>query len=219
MATATARKLKIKEGFGLLTIHAIANFQKQLEPLPANVKISATAKGYNQVHWFVKNKAQLEKELNTILPLIKDEVTCWIYYPKGTSKVQTDLTRDKGWEALLKHDDTLTWISLISFDETWSAFGFRLKTEADKKKAAHPKERTIFEYADAKAKTVRLPDDLATALKNNKKQESFFNTLSFTNRKEYVEWIVTAKRAETRTQRIKATIERLSKEWKNPANL
>jgi hypothetical protein len=219
MATATALKLKIKEGFGLLTIHATANFQKQLGPLPANVKISATAKGYNQVHWFVKNKAQLEKELNTILPLIKDEVTCWIYYPKGTSKVQTDLTRDKGWEALLKHDDTLTWISLISFDETWSAFGFRLKTEADKKKAAHPKERTIFEYADAKTKTVRLPGDLATALKNNKKQESFFNTLSFTNRKEYVEWIVTAKRAETRTQRIKATIERLSKEWKNPANL
>lgn len=219
MSTATAKKLKIKEGFTLLTVHAPTDFQKQLQPLPVNVKILTTSNKYNQVHWFVKNKAQLEKELNTILPLIKDDIPCWIYYPKGTSKMQTDLTRDKGWDALLKHDDTLTWISLISFDEIWSVFGFRLKTEADRKKAAQPKERPIFEYIDTKTKTIRLPGDLADALKNNKKQESFFNNLSFTNRKEYVEWIVTAKREETRTQRIKDTIDKLRKQWKNPANL
>ena len=219
MPTTTAQKLKIKEGFILLTIHAPTDFQKKLEPLPPEVKISDAAKKYNQVHWFVKNKSQLEKELDTILPLIKNDVTCWIYYPKGTSKIQTDLTRDKGWDALLKHDNTLTWISLISFDEIWSVFGFRLKTEADKKKAAQPKERPVFEYIDVKTKTIRLPVDLEAALKNNKKQESFFNTLSFTNRKEYVEWILTAKREETRAQRIKNTIERLGKEWKNPANL
>jgi Bacteriocin-protection, YdeI or OmpD-Associated len=219
MATATAQKLKIKAGFTLLTFHAPKDFQKQLQPLPAGVKISATAKNYNQVHWFVENKAQLEKELDTILTLIKDEVTCWIYYPKGTSKIQTDLTRDKGWDSLLKRNDKLTWINLISFDETWSVFGCRLKTEADRRKAAQPRQRPIFEYIDAKTKTIRLPGDLEDALKNNKKQESFFNTLSFTNRKEYVEWIVTAKREETRIQRVNATIERLGKEWKNPANL
>ena len=219
MSTAIAQKLKIREGFTLLAIHAPAGFQKQLQPLPANVKILATSKEYNQVHWFVENKARLEKELDTVLPLIKNDITCWIYYPKGTSKMQTDLTRDKGWDALLKHNDTLTWISLISFNEIWSVFGFRLKTAADKKKAAQPKERPIFAYIDAKTKTIRLPPDLEAALKNNKKQESFFNTLSFTNRKEYVEWIVTAKREQTRMQRIKDTIERLGKEWKNPANL
>ena len=133
--------------------------------------------------------------------------------------MQTDLTRDKGWDALLKHKDTFTWINLISYNEIWSAFGFRLKTAADRKKEANPKERPIFEYIDAKAKTIRLPGDLAAELKNNKKLELFFNTLSFTNRKEYVEWILTAKREETRKQRIKDTIERLRKEWKNPANL
>jgi Bacteriocin-protection, YdeI or OmpD-Associated len=219
MPTTTAQKLRIQEGFTLLAIHAPADFQEKLQPLPPSVKILTTSKKCNQVHWFVEDKARLEKELNTILPLVKNEVTCWIYYPKGTSKMQTDLTRDKGWDALLSHNDTLTWINLISFDEIWSVFGFRLKTEADRKKAEQPKERPIFEYIDAKTKTIRLPDDLAAALKNNKKQELFFNTLSFTNRKEYVEWIVTAKRAETRTQRIKGTIEKLGKEWKNPANL
>jgi len=218
MPATTAQKLRIKEGFSLLTIHAPADFQKQLQPLPDDVKISATAKKFNQVHWFVQNKAQLEKELNTVLGIIKDEVICWVYYPKGTSKMQTDLTRDKGWDSLLNHSE-LTWISLISFDETWSVFGFRQKTEADKKKEAKPKVREIFDYIDAKTKTVRLPDDLAAILKKNKKQEAFFNTLSFTNRKEYIEWIVTTKREETRIQRIKETIEKLGKEWKNPRNL
>ena len=218
MPTTAAQKLRIKEGFSLLTIHAPADFQKQLQPLPDDVKISATAKKFNQVHWFVQNKAQMEKELDTVLGLIKEEVICWVYYPKGTSKMQTDLTRDKGWDSLLNHSE-LTWISLISFDETWSVFRFRQKTEADKKKEAKPKVREIFDYIDAKTKTVRLPDDLAAILKKNKKQEAFFNTLSFTNRKEYIEWIVTAKREETRIQRIKETIEKLGKEWKNPRNL
>ena len=47
----------------------------------------------------------------------------WICYPKGSSKIQTDLTRDKGWQPLDGSD--LMWLSLVSIDETWSAFGLR----------------------------------------------------------------------------------------------
>jgi len=213
-----AQKLKIKENFTLLTINAPADFKKNIGELPRGVKISPDSKNYNQVHWFVMSKVHMDKELTKVLKLVKDDVVLWIYYPKGTSKLQTDLTRDKGWENLLKHDE-LGWISLISFDDTWSTFGSRLKTEADKKREQKPGERPIFDYVDPKTKSVRLPDDLATTLKKNKKQEDFFNTLSFTNKKEYIEWIITAKREETRTERIKGTIERLAKEWKNPRNL
>jgi uncharacterized protein YdeI (YjbR/CyaY-like superfamily) len=60
---------------------------------------------------------------------------------------------------------------------------------------------------------------MAAILKKNKKQSDFFTTLSFTNKKEYIEWIVTAKREETRTQRLTGTIERLGKGWKNPTNI
>lgn len=218
MAGSPAQKLKIKEGFTLLTIHAPADFKKSLGQLPAGVKITADGKSYQQVHWFVLNRAQMEKELDKVLKLVKDDVLCWIYYPKGSSKLQTDLTRDKGWDALLAHKE-LHWISLISFDDTWSAFAFRQKTAADKKKDEKPKERPIFDYIDAAAKTVRLPEDLAKVLAKHKKEEAFFNTLSFTNRKEYVEWIVTAKREETRNERVAGTIERLAKSWKNPRNM
>lgn len=219
MPTTIAQKLKIKDGYTLFTLHAPVYFKEHLQPLPIDVKISTIAKNYNQVHWFVENKAQMEKEMGMALTLLKDDVALWIYYPKGTSKMQTDLTRDKGWESLQAHGDKLTWISLISFDETWSVFGCRAKTAADKKKEAKPNVREIFNWVDSETKTIKLPDDLAAALKKNKKEAGYFDTLSFSNKKEYIEWIVTAKREETRMQRIKETIEKLGKKWKNPRNI
>jgi hypothetical protein len=220
MANSIAQKLKIRQGDTLLSLNAPANFKKDLQPLPPGVKIITSGKSYNQVHWFVMNRAQLEKELGKVLKLLKEGIIVWVYYPKGTSKVQSDLTRDKGWDHLMQEKDKLSWISLISFNDTWSVFGFRAKTEADKKKEAKPKEeREIFKWVDPKTKEVKLPDDLAIALKKNKKQADFFHMLSFTNKKEYIEWIVTAKREETRNERITGTIERLAKQWKNPRNI
>lgn len=217
MPTSASQKLKIKQGSTLLTINAPAGFKTELGELPEGVTISPTAKTYNQIHWFVKTKAQMDTELDKVLKLLKDDIVCWIYYPKGTSKMQTDLTRDKGWEELLKHNH-LQWISLISFNDTWSVFGMRLKTEADRKKEAKPKERPIFNYIDAKAKTIRLPDDFLAQLHKAQSEKAFFDSLSFTNKKEYVEWIVNAKRDETRATRVRESIERLAKGWKNPAN-
>lgn len=219
MATTLAKKLRISPGAKLLTVNAPAGFAGSLGPVPPGVQVSAGVKDYGQIHWFVKSKAQMEKELPKVLKLLKPDIICWIYYPKGTSGVQTDLTRDKGWDTLLGHKH-LQWISLISFDDTWSAFGIRLQTEADRKKVEAPaKERPILEYIDAATKAVRLPDDLAAAMKRSKAAREFYDTLSFTNKKEYVEWVVTAKREETRTERVKGTIERLQNGWKNPRNL
>ena len=220
MANTIAQKLRIIQGATLLALNAPDNFKKGLTGLPSGVKIVTDGKEYDQVHWFVFNRVQLEKEMSKIMKLLKEGVTVWVYYPKGTSKIQTDLTRDKGWDCLLKEGDKLTWISLISFDDTWSVFGFRPKTEADKKKDAKPKEeREIFKWVNPTTKEVKLPDDLASAFKKNKKQADYFDTLSFTNKKEYIEWIVTAKREETRKERIDGTIERLEKQWKNPRNI
>lgn len=219
MANTVSNKLRIKANYSLLTLNAPADFKKGLTGLPAGVKISGKTKEYDQVHWFVKSKAQLEKEMSKVMKLVKPGVIVWVYYPKGTSKIQTDLTRDKGWDCLLSEGDKLTWISLISFDDTWSVFGFRPKTEADRKKEAKPKPREIFNWVNPETKEVKLPDDMSAALKKNKKQSDFFNALSFTNKKEYIEWIVTAKREETRTERVKETITRLGKGWKNPRNI
>jgi hypothetical protein len=220
MATSISGKLRIKPRDILLTLNAPADFKKGLQALPAGVRVIDSGKDYNQVHWFVFNQAQLQKELSKVMKLVRPEVIVWVYYPKGTSGIQTDLNRDKGWECLMKEGDKLTWISLISFNDRWSVFGLRAKTEADKKKEAKPApEREIFKWVNAPTKEIKLPDDLAATLKKNKKASDFFNTLSFTNKKEYIEWIVTAKQEKTRDERVSGTIERLGKEWKNPRNI
>lgn len=220
MANSISTKLRIRPGQTLLTLHAPADFKKGLEPTPPGVKISTTAANFDQVHWFVIDQAQLEKELSRVMKLVRPGVLVWVYYPKGSSGMQTDLNRDKGWDCLLAEDEKLAWINLISFNETWSVFGFRAKTEEDRKKQEKGKpEREIFKWVDPKTKKVRLPDDLASALRKKPKDATFFEGLSFTNKKEYIEWIVTAKRPETRLERISGTMKRLAKQWKNPRNM
>jgi hypothetical protein len=75
------------------------------------------------VQVFVKSKAELAKLTPKVLRALKPESLLWISFPKGTSKIQTDLTRDKGWEAVQQGD--LKWVNLISVNETWSAFALR----------------------------------------------------------------------------------------------
>jgi uncharacterized protein YdeI (YjbR/CyaY-like superfamily) len=73
--------------------------------------------------------------------------------------------------------------------------------------------------ATTKSKTVLVvPDDLKAALKKNKKAATTFDGFSYSNQKEYVEWIVEAKREETRLKRLETTIEWLAegkvRNWK-----
>ena len=214
MALTVPQKLKIKEGFSILTLNAPPGYKKTLGQLPPGVKISDGLKTFDQVHWFVKNKSEMNKDLRKVMSLIKDQVTCWIFFPKGSSGIQTDLNRDTGWNEIMKQNKQ--WINLISFDETWSAFGLREKTIADRVKASKPAERAIFQYADSKTKTIKLPGDLAEAFKKNAKAEQYFNSLAFSHKREYLEWIITAKREETREKRVKQTIEMLLKDFRNP---
>ena len=75
----------------------------------------------------------------------------------------------------------------------------------------------IFDYADSKTKTVRLPDDLSKVLAKNKKAHKNFELLAYSNKREYVEWIISAKRDETRQVRLQSTIEKLLLGKKNPS--
>ncbi|MBL7730540.1 MAG: YdeI/OmpD-associated family protein [Chitinophagaceae bacterium] len=219
MPTPVADKLKIKPGHILLPLNTPAGFVKGLGKLPAGATVKPGAKTFDQVHWFVLNRQQMEKEMGKVMKLLKPGITVWVYYPKVTSKIQTDLTRDKGWDCLLAESDKLAWISLVSFDDTWSVFGFRAKTEADKKKDAKPKpEREVFNWVNPETKEVKLPADVEASLKKQKAVNEYFQSLAFTHKKEYLEWIVTAKKAETRLARLAKMMEMLGKKWKNPAN-
>jgi hypothetical protein len=63
--------------------------------------------------------------------------------------------------------------------------------------------------ADAEARTVEVPDDLAVALADDVKARETFDALATTHRKEFVRWVNEAKRDTTRAQRIARTVEML----------
>ena len=63
---------------------------------------------------------------------------------------------------------------------------------------------------DTEPRTVRVPADLRQALRADDAAWKAFSKLSFTHRREYVEWVDEAKRPETRARRIAATVERVT---------
>jgi len=54
---------------------------------------------------------------------------------------------------------------------------------------------------------VVVPDDLAAALKKHRKAASAFEAFSPSQRREYIEWLTEAKRADTRARRLAQAIE------------
>lgn len=72
---------------------------------------------------------------------------------------------------------------------------------------------TANRYAP-KPKIPELPAYIGTALKTNPKAWTFFQTLSARNRRDFVVWIHTAKRPETRERRISEAVELLSSDKK-----
>ena len=118
------KKIKLKPGQRAAIVNAPAGYIASLGQLPDGVEISENLDGtFDWVQLFVKTQAELAQIIGSVRAALKPAALLWITCPKGTSKIQTDLTRDKGWEALQQLD--LKWINLISIDDTWSAFSLR----------------------------------------------------------------------------------------------
>lgn len=122
--SALAKKMKIKPGQRIALVNAPEGYANELKPLPADVELAESLRGkFDWIQLFVKNTAELNKLLPRVLKAMKPDTLVWLTYPKGTSKIQTDLTRDKGWDALGPAE--LKWVTLISVNDTWSAFAVR----------------------------------------------------------------------------------------------
>jgi uncharacterized protein YdeI (YjbR/CyaY-like superfamily) len=63
---------------------------------------------------------------------------------------------------------------------------------------------------DTDLRTVEIPRDLMTALSQHRTARKIFESLSYTHKKEYVRWIESAKRSETRERRIRIAVTRIS---------
>jgi hypothetical protein len=122
------KKMKLTPGARAAVINAPASY---LQGLAHDCVISKTLSGkFDWIQIFVKSKAELDKLVPKAVRALRPVSILWVSFPKGISKNQTDLTRDQGWESLQSLD--LKWITLISINETWSAFALRPYKEGEK---------------------------------------------------------------------------------------
>ena len=118
------QKLRIQPGQQLLVLNAPPEYIESLGDLPEGVKMSEQPKGkYDFVHLFVTNSEELDEYIQTAMDAVEYDDLLWISYPKRSSKVATDLTRDVMWE--LMGDTELRPVTQISIDKVWSALRFR----------------------------------------------------------------------------------------------
>lgn len=212
------KKLHIKPGYKLLLENAPDNINAILGDYDAIQLSFNSTKGFDALLLFVKNSVELEKELKILAPLLKPEMLFWIAYPKKTSGIASDLGMMEPWDAL--KDYALRPCASAAISDVWT--GLRIKPEALVKVSAQQNAEILkndyAEYIDVVNKTVTVPVDLNLALHENLKALHHFNQLSYSNQKEYVLWLLTAKLDKTRLARLSKTITLLLEGRKNPTD-
>ena len=119
-----ARKLLVRANHRMLILNPPDGFVDRLDPLPEGTMILPEPDGVADVLvLFVRNRAELQRDAARAVASTRRDGALWLAFPKGTSKVKTDLGRDAGWDAMTEIG--YVGVSLISIDDTWSAFRFR----------------------------------------------------------------------------------------------
>ncbi|MBW7886499.1 MAG: hypothetical protein H3C34_28505 [Caldilineaceae bacterium] len=119
-----AKKLQIKPGQTVLVINGPVGYTDLLKPLPAGaVLVTDKASPCDVVHLFATDSRDLHRYAGPAVAALKTDGTLWVSFPKGSSGIKTDLSRDAGWEVLA--DAGWEAVRLVAVDDTWSAVRFR----------------------------------------------------------------------------------------------
>lgn len=123
-AMSLLQKLKLKPNQRAAFINAPDGFVASLGSLPNGVTVDDALDGqYDWIQIFIRTETELTDAVPRLIAAMKPVSALWVSFPKGTSKIQTDLSRDKGWASL--NAAGLITNNLISLDDTWSAFSHR----------------------------------------------------------------------------------------------
>lgn len=214
-------KLQYKEEKNLLIQGLPSSIEKQFSKLAfaKNVTPLLKSRRIDFALVFAINENQLNGILQDVLPALHDEAKLWIAYPKTTSKIVTNLNRDCSWDMVVNAG--YEGVRQVALDSVWSALRFKRAEQIQhmSRASANGGQPEPIEGVDTELRTVTPPPELERLfqLKKNKKAADLFNILSFTNKKEYISWITSAKKEETRQNRLAGTLEKLHAGKKNPS--
>ncbi len=127
--TPLAKKLGIKDGYTALFVNRPSHYFELFSDFPQNINVvkSGIELEVDFIHLFVMSIEELEDRIVYTKPLLKKDGLIWVSWPKGTSKIKTDLKRDYVREFIL--DIGLVDVKVCSIDDDWSGlkFVYRLK--------------------------------------------------------------------------------------------
>jgi len=122
------KKLGIKDNYSLYVKNAPVEYVTLFQELPPNIHFSKhLRKNIDFIHLFVTSRKQLTSSYLKLYSALKQTGLLWISWPKGSSKIETDLNRDYIRTFVL--DNGLVDVKVCSINENWSAlkFVYRLK--------------------------------------------------------------------------------------------
>jgi hypothetical protein len=126
--TPTWKKLGIREGMRVIHLHAPENYSRILGKLPHGAVLeNKVRENAAFIHYFTKHKSGLSKDFHKLKEALAPDGALWISWPKGASKVSTDLNENIVREIGLSGG--LVDVKVAAIDETWSGlkFVYRLK--------------------------------------------------------------------------------------------
>jgi hypothetical protein len=176
------------------------SFSKNVTPLLKSKKIDFAL-------IFAFSQKQLKEILKDVIPALHAESKFWVAYPKATSKIASDLSRDASWDFISAHG--YETVRMIAVDNLWSAIRFKKAEAVAAAKTDGFSSENPAPGIDYKNRTVEAPPELKKLFAKHKAAGTFFDSLAFSHKREYVEWIMSAKKEETKTKRLATTIEML----------
>jgi hypothetical protein len=201
MENKLANKLKLRQEEKNLLLQAPETFVDTVREIPFHASVEG--EDYDYVQLFVQSQEEVNKYAPEALKAVKEDGKLWFCYPKKSSGIKTDIHRDKGWESVQAAG--YGGVAAVSIDDTWSALRFRHKSKVNRR------EDSIFSEngSRAKSKVLEIPEYLQLVLDVHPQEKAFFESLAYTRRKEWVQWVTEAKREETRQRRLQQMLEML----------
>lgn len=122
--TPLARKLGIKSGFRVLLYNQPDHYFDLFADLPDDLEfLEEIGEGdADFIHVFCTSQAEMEEVAIRYKKALKKNGLLWLSWPKGKSKIETDLKREPVREHLLAIG--LVDVKVAAIDEDWSGLKF-----------------------------------------------------------------------------------------------
>jgi hypothetical protein len=203
-------KLQLKDEKNLLIQGLPSSIEKQFLKLyySKNVTPLLKSRGIDFALIFVINQQQMCNILKEVFPALHTQSKLWVAYPRSSSKIVSDLNRECKWQMLSENE--YETVEEIVLDHVWSAMRFRKPENLSTRYRAFSEvKKSDMKGVDFDKRLVVAPIELETLFVKHKKVKELFTSLSSTNQKEYVSWIESAKKAETKQRRSEVVVEKL----------